>query len=180
VLAAVTIGLAGCSPATDEQSPRAPITVSAGPATTATLDSRLVATIDLASPDGLVEVSGAVWVKTDDGRVPRIDPGTDTVTGTVQLDTATDPSHYCQGIGTDGTAVWACTASDSATGIVRIDPTTMAVGEPVAVDKVFDQLSLRTTVEAYGCSPPVEPQSPWSIRTPKRRPRTRSTHGASN
>jgi hypothetical protein len=112
------------------------------PSTVATLSSRLIAKISIPNPDGLVEVGGAVWVKTDDGSVVRIDPRTDIVTGTVHVDTATDPSHYCQGIGTDGTSVWACTAGDSSTGIVRIDPTTMAIGEPVAVDKVFDQLSL--------------------------------------
>jgi hypothetical protein len=142
---ATVIGIAGCSAASDPPETRATPTVTAAPATEGALESRLIATIDIDHADGLVEVGGAVWVKTDDGQVVRINPGTDAVTGTVHLDTATDPSHYCQGIGTDGTAVWACTASDTTTGIVRIDPTTMTVGQPVAVDKVFDQLSLPHT-----------------------------------
>lgn len=155
VFTVLTVAVAACSgaedrPSSDASSPGASssgatTTVSAAPSTVGTLDSRLVAEIDVDNPDALVEVGGAVWVKTDDGRVVRIDTSTDTVTGTVQLDTATDPSNYCQGIGTDGTAVWACTASDSTTGIVRIDPATMATGTPVAVDKVFDQLSLPHT-----------------------------------
>jgi hypothetical protein len=124
---------------------RVATTVSSGPSDVGPLNSRLIAKISIANPDGLVEVGGAVWVRTDDGRVVRVDPRTDTVTGTVHLDTAKDPGHYCQGIGTDGTAVWACTASDSTTSIMRIDPTTMATGKPVAVQKAFDQLSLPHT-----------------------------------
>jgi streptogramin lyase len=50
-----------------------------------------------------------------------------------------------EGIGTDGTSVWACIASDTSTGIVRIDPVTMEVGAPIDVGKVFDQLSLPHT-----------------------------------
>jgi streptogramin lyase len=145
VLTVTAIGIAGCSPAKFPSATGATTTVSAAPSTTGPLDARLIATISIDNPDALVEVGGAVWVKTDDGGVVRIDPSTDEVTGTAHVDTATDPSNYCQGIGTDGTAVWACTASDSATGIVRIDPATMATGVPVAVDKVFDQLSLPHT-----------------------------------
>ncbi|MDQ6934127.1 MAG: hypothetical protein M3130_02335 [Actinomycetota bacterium] len=119
--------------------------MTAAPKANATVASRLMARVRIANPDGLVEVGGFIWVKTDDGRVVRIDPSTDTVTGTVRIDTAKVPNHYCQGIGTDGADVWACTASDTSTGIVRIDPKTMSVGAPIEVGKVFDQLSLPHT-----------------------------------
>ncbi len=151
VTAMVVIAAAGCGGGAGRVSlpasprPRHPVVVTAPPAATATVASRLIARVRVANPDGLVEVGGSVWVKTDDGRVVRIDPSSDTVTGSVRIDTARAPNHYCQGIGTDGVAVWACTASDTSTGIVRIDPRTMSVGTPIAVGKLFDQLSLPYT-----------------------------------
>ncbi len=148
VAAAVATG-AACSSSNHRAPTRtasaARVTITAAPATTQPLRSRLVATISIDNPDGLVEVGGAIWVKTDDGRVVRIDPRTNKVTGTIRVDTAKDRSHYCQGIGTDGTAVWACTASDSTARIVRIDPRSLTKGKVVGVNKVFDQLTLPHT-----------------------------------
>jgi hypothetical protein len=125
--------------------PAAPVTVTAASAAPHSLKSRLVARISVDNPDGLVEVGGQIWVKTDDGRVVRIDPHSNKVTASIKLDTAKDPNHYCQGIGTDGTAVWACTASDSTVGIVRIDPNSLTTGKTIAVNKIFDQLTLPHT-----------------------------------
>lgn len=94
------------------------------------------------NPDGLVSVAGSIFVKTDDGAVVRIDPTSRRVTGRVKLDTTHDVSHYCQGIGTDGTYVWACATGPRTTGVVQLDPLTLRKVGGVAVDKVFDQLTL--------------------------------------
>jgi hypothetical protein len=144
------IAAAGCASANHSASPPTtasarPVSVTALPTTTHSLKSRLVARIPITSPDGLVEVGGAIWVKTDDGRVVRVDPNTNKVTARIRVDTATDPNHYCQGIGTDGNAVWACRASDSGTGIVRIDPNSLTTGKTVRVNKIFSQLTLPHT-----------------------------------
>ena len=173
VVTLISISVAGCSTATNQPSAGATKTVTARPSTVGTLNSRLVAKISVPNPDGLVEVGGAVWVKTDDGSVVRIDPRTDTVTGTVHLDTATDPAHYCQGIGTDGTAVWACTAGDSTTGIVRLDPTTMAKERQLPSTRSSTSSRCRTRPVACGCSPAGVTPSPSSILQAKRRCPTR-------
>jgi outer membrane protein assembly factor BamB len=95
--------------------------------------------------DGLTAVGGSLWVKTDDGRVVRIDPATNRVVGELKLDTNTDPNEYCQGIGTDQTSVWACATTDSGTDVVQIDPASGRIVRRVAVRKVFDQLALPST-----------------------------------
>jgi hypothetical protein len=105
----------------------------------------MVHSVHLENPDGLASLGGAVFVKTDDGRVARIDPGTGRVTRTARVDTAHDRAHYCQGIGSDGATLWACSAGDTTTDVVRLDPRTLAVTARVAVDKVFDQLALGVT-----------------------------------
>ena len=99
-------------------------------------------TVDVDYPDGLATIDGGVFVKTDDGRVARIDPETGTVVAEAKIDTARDASHYCLGIGSDGTTLWACTAGDKTTDVVRLDPKTLEVTKVVKVDKVFDQYAL--------------------------------------
>ncbi|GAA3815256.1 PQQ-binding-like beta-propeller repeat protein [Nocardioides panacisoli] len=94
------------------------------------------------NPDGLAAIDHAVFVKTDDGRVVRIDPATGRVTAEADLDTAKDPGSYCQGIGSDGDTLWACSAGDSTTDVVRLDPRTLAVTARLPVDKLFDQYAL--------------------------------------
>jgi hypothetical protein len=123
----------------------APLVVTAPPGAISTLASRVVARIPITNPDGLTEVAGKIWVKTDDGRVVRVDPSRNKVTGSIRVDTATAPAHYCQGIGTDGTDVWSCSATDTTTNLVRIDPHHPDGGKSTAVDKVFDQLTLPHT-----------------------------------
>ena len=101
------------------------------------------ASIAVHNPDGLAAIDGAVFVKTDDGRVVRIDPRTNRVVAQARLDHAPDPSNYCQGIGSDGRTLWACAVSGTSTEVVRIDPVTLDVTARAAVDKVFDQYSLQ-------------------------------------
>ena len=145
-LLAALVVLGGCSSTSTKREPSTvPVTVSATPARSATYSARVQATISVANGDGLVAVDGALWVKTDDGRVVRIDPATNRVTREIRLDTVSDPSKYCQGIGTDGTSVWACATSDDSTGIAQIDPNSGRAVRRVPVGKVFDQLALPAT-----------------------------------
>jgi outer membrane protein assembly factor BamB len=103
------------------------------------------AQVEVAYPDGLAAMDGAVFVKTDDGHVVRIDPGTAEVVADSLVDTSGDAGHYCQGIGTDGSTLWACSAGKEATDLVRLDPETLEVLETAPVDKLFDQLTLPVT-----------------------------------
>lgn len=119
--------------------------ITAAPTSSKTLQSRVVARIAIDNPDGLAEVGGWIWVKTDDGRVVRVDPRSNKVTGSIRLDTASERHHYCQGIGHDGSDVWACAATDRTTNLVRIDSQRMTVGPVAAVDKLFDQLTVPHT-----------------------------------
>jgi outer membrane protein assembly factor BamB len=98
--------------------------------------------IEIANADAIAEIDGALFVKTDDGRVVRVDPETGEITAEAKVDTAKDRAHYCQGIGSDGKTLWACSASDDTTDIVRLDPATLNETARSPVDKVFDQYAL--------------------------------------
>jgi hypothetical protein len=126
-----------------------PLVITAEPASIHPLSSRVVARIPIDNPDGLTEVGEAIWVKTDDGRAVRIDPKHNKVTGSIRLDTATESHQYCQGIGTDGTSVWACAATDTTTNVVRVDPAKLTVKTTAAADKMFDQLTLPHTSKGF-------------------------------
>jgi DNA-binding beta-propeller fold protein YncE len=112
----------------------------------APLHERTLATVGIDHADTMVQAQGSVWVKTDDGRVVRVDPTTGTVIADVKVDTTSDPYHYCQGLGTDGTAIWACSASgaedDRTIDVVRFDPDTHSVALTVDVDMIFDQFEI--------------------------------------
>jgi len=116
------------------------------PSTVVSLEERLLATIDIKYPDELAFVQGFIWVKTDDGHVIQVDPATNSVVGDIKVDTTSDPYHYCQGLGTDGENIWACSASgdeDHRTiDVVRIDPNSQSVVETVNVGKIFDQFNM--------------------------------------
>jgi hypothetical protein len=116
------------------------------PASIVSFDERLLASIDIKYPDELAFVQGFIWVKTDDGHVIQIDPSTNTAVGDIKVDTTSDLYHYCQGLGTDGTNIWACSATgdeDHRTiDVVRIDPTTRSVVATVKVGKIFDQFNM--------------------------------------
>jgi DNA-binding beta-propeller fold protein YncE len=64
----------------------------------------------------------------------------------VKVDTSSDPYHYCQGLGTDGTAIWACSASggedEQTIDVVRLDPATNSVTQTVDVGMIFDQFEM--------------------------------------
>lgn len=101
---------------------------------------------DIDNADGLTEVGGFIWVKSDDGAVYKVDPTSGKVVGRRHLDTAGDDARYCQGIGTDGTWVWACAAGPSSVAVVRMDPASMRVVERYEIDKPFDQLKLPSSL----------------------------------
>ncbi len=109
------------------------------PSTVVALARRQIARVTIPNPDALVAALGFIWVKTDDGRVVKVNPQTNRVVARRKLDTAKDPQHYCQGIGTDGRSVWVCAASDTATDLVRIDPHSLRPVLRIAADKAFDQ-----------------------------------------
>jgi hypothetical protein len=128
------------------------------PSSVVPLETRLTATINIAEhplaipgmignhPDEVVYAGGFIWAKTDNGHVVQVDPATDMMIGAIKVDTSTVLDHYCQGLGTDGTNVWACSASSDednrAIYVVRIDPQTQSVVETVKVDKIFDQFNM--------------------------------------
>lgn len=117
------------------------------PSSVALLEERLLAAIDIKFPDELTFVQGFIWVKTDDGYVIQVDPSTNAVVGQIKVDTTSDfPAHYCQGLGTDGTNIWVCSASgdvDNKTiDVVRIDPELRSIVATVKVGKVFDQFDM--------------------------------------
>ena len=109
-------------------------------------EERLLATIEIKYPDEIAFVQGFIWVKTDDGHVIKVDPVTNSVVGDIKVDTTSDPHHYCQGLGTDGENIWACSASgdeDHRTiDVVHIDPNSQSVVETVKVGKIFDQFNM--------------------------------------
>jgi streptogramin lyase len=150
---AIALLVAGCSSAgpdrvarpTQPTRPIAATQVTTGvvtPLATTPLTRRQIARITIDNADGLVAALGFIWVKTDDGRLVKVDPRTNRIVGQRKLDTATDASQYCQGIGTDGKSVWACATTDTATDVVKVDPTSLAPVKRVRVNKVFDQLRL--------------------------------------
>lgn len=110
------------------------------------LEDRLVAAIQVPFPDEMVFVQGFVWVKTDSGYLVQIDPATNTVVGETKLDTTTEKHDYCQGLGSDGTSIWACSTrgdEDLKTiDVVRVDPGTGSVVATVQVNKVHDQFDM--------------------------------------
>lgn len=116
------------------------------PSSIVPFEKRLLATIDIKYPDELVFVQGFIWVKTDDGHVIQVDPATNSVVGDIKVDTTSDLYHYCQGLGTDGENIWACSASGDENNrtidVVRIDPGSKSVVETVKVGKIFDQFEM--------------------------------------
>lgn len=121
-------------------------TIPPTPSSIVSFDERLLATIDIKYPDELAFVQGFIWVKTDDGHVIQVDPATNSVVGDIKVDTTSDPYHYCQGLGTDGKNIWACSASGDENqrtiDVVRIDPSTKSVVETIKIGKIFDQFNL--------------------------------------
>jgi outer membrane protein assembly factor BamB len=141
----VVLAGAGCSSSHDAARPSGPRTNTETAAAMSTLSSRHVATVPVENGDGLTAVAGSIWVKTDDGRVVQIDPATNRVRRKIKVDTTSDPSQYCQGIGSDGTSVFACATTNTGTDVVVIQPATGHLVRRIKTDKTFDQLALPAT-----------------------------------
>ena len=149
LLVMVALILAACTATPSQESTPTPVsvpTILPTPSSIVSFEERLLATIDIEYPDELAFVQGFIWVKTDDGHVIQVDPVTNRVVGDIKVDTTSDPYHYCQGLGTDGENIWACSASgdeDHRTiDVVRIDPHSQSVVETVKVGKIFDQFNM--------------------------------------
>lgn len=134
------------APQDSAQTPNSLPTILPTPASVASFDDRLLAKIDIGYPDELVFAQNFVWVKTDDGHLMQTDPATNRVVGDIKVDTTTDRSNYCQGLSTDGEAIWACSASEDedhkTIDVVRIDPKSQSVVATVKVNKIFDQFDM--------------------------------------
>lgn len=145
--AALVLAAAGCAqsdspPPASVSGTVTSVTITAAPPRSTGYAQRMRAKVRVDDGDGLALTNGALWVKTDDGRVVRVNPSTNRVTGEVRVDTSTDPSTYCQGIAAVRGAVWACSATGSSTDVAEVDTSTLAVTRRARVDKVFDQLSM--------------------------------------
>lgn len=149
LLVMVALMLAACTTIPAQETiptPTSVPTILPTPSSIVSFEERLLATIDIKYPDELTFVQGFIWVKTDDGLVIQVDPATNRVVGDIKVDATSDPYHYCQGLGTDGENIWACSASgddDHRTiDVVRIDPRSQSVVETVKVGKIFDQFNM--------------------------------------
>ena len=148
-LSMVALILTACTASIPQEPPATPTSVLEIPPIPSSIvpfAERLLATIDIKYPDELVFVQGFIWVKTDDGHVVQVDPATNSVVGDIKVDITSDRYHYCQGLGTDGENIWACSASgeedDRTIDVVRIDPNTKSVIKTVKVGKIFDQFKM--------------------------------------
>ena len=116
------------------------------PVSVVPLAERTLATIPIQNPDSMVQLDGAVWVRTDDGRVVQVDAGTGSIVAEVKVDTTSDPYHYCQALGTDGSSIWTCSAAggedDRTIAIVQVDPVDHMIVRTVPVDMIFDQYEM--------------------------------------
>ena len=115
------------------------------PASIVPLEERLLATVEIFQPDEIL-LQDFISIKTDDGHLIQVDPDTNEITGDIEVDTTTDPFHFCQGLGTDGEHIWVCSATGDAENIgidvVRVDPGSLSVVETFEVGKLFDQLDM--------------------------------------
>lgn len=143
LLVMVVLILTACTASSPQATPPSVLPT---PSSIVPFEKRLLATIDIKYPDELVFVQGFIWVKTDDGHVIQVDPATNSVVGDIKVDTTSDPYHYCQGLGTDGESIWACSASGAENNrtidVVRIDPGSKSVVETIKVGKIFEQFKM--------------------------------------
>ena len=117
------------------------------PASIVPFDQRVLASFKIfKEPDEMVFVRGFLWTKTADGHLIQIDPSTNMIVADIKVDTTSDQYHYCQGLGTDGENIWACSASGDADNrtidVVRVDPKSQKIVQTIEVGKVFEQFDM--------------------------------------
>jgi hypothetical protein len=142
---AVGLAFAACDTGSRQEAWEAsptPTAIAVTPAVTLPLESQLVKIFTIQTPDEMVVQGDAVWVKTDAGRLVQLDSAANKIAGEVKLDTAQDPSRYCQGLGVDDKTIWACSANDQTIDVVRVDPTTCKVLATIEVSKIFVQFRM--------------------------------------
>jgi hypothetical protein len=136
--------------------PASALEIPAEPASTVSMDARIITSIDtgehpLASPtlsgnapEEIVFANEFIWVHLVNGHMIQVDPVSNAMVGAIKTDTTTDPYHYCQGLGTDGKDIWACSAAgdenNKTINVVRIDTTTQSIVATFQVEKIWDQL----------------------------------------
>jgi len=95
-------------------------------------------------PDELVLANDFVWTHLDNGYLVQFNWFSNTMSAAVKTDTTTDPFHYCQGLGSDGKDIWACSAvgdeNNKTINVVRIDTTSQSVVKTFDINKLHDQL----------------------------------------
>jgi hypothetical protein len=96
----------------------------------------LIAEIEvLGGPDWLAVDDQGVWAKNDNGSVVLIDPATNAIVDTVDVDVG---GELCQGLGAGDGSVWACSGPD----VARIDASFPEVLSVIPVGKTFTQGNL--------------------------------------
>ncbi len=88
-------------------------------------------------PDNLVHAFDAVWTKTATGNVLGVDPGSSRIITTIETGYGEQPG--CEGFGADDEVIWSCAGENQ---LVRIDPGTGKVSQPLKVSRIGDQLRL--------------------------------------
>jgi hypothetical protein len=125
----------GSQAATEVVKPALPAPISAKDARKVDLDERLIREVRITDgPDWLVSAFGSIWVKRDDGKVVRVDPGRGKQLAEISTGPFVPPP--CQGAGATDDAVWACPKEGE---LMRIDPATNEVAATVRVDKSQNQ-----------------------------------------
>ena len=155
LLACVGVLATGCgsgdddSAATDTAEPSAtttaPSTISSATVAATTLavattqplpTEGLIAEIEvLGGPDWLAVDEHGVWAKDDNGSVVLIDPATNAIVDTVDVDVG---GELCQGLGAGDGSVWACSGPD----VARIDASHPELLSVIPVGKTYTQGNL--------------------------------------
>ena len=120
------------SPASHDARPSSSTTVAV--ATTQPLPTEgLIAEIEvLGGPDWLAADEHGVWAKLDNGSLVLIEPATNAIADTVDVDVG---GELCQGLGAGDGSVWACSGTD----VARIDASHPEVLSVLPVSKAYNQ-----------------------------------------
>ena len=97
-------------------------------------------------PDELVLANDFVWTRLDNGYLVQFNWFSNTMSTAIPTYTTTDQYHYCQGLGSDGTDIWACSAAGDENhktiNVVRIDTKSQSVVATFEIDKLHDQYNM--------------------------------------